>query len=232
MVKKKAAPKATKPIILSGIMLLIYGSIFYFVLLRFPNAKELLQTLEKLYATYGYGIIFLSAIIEGLFLVGNYIPGTAAILLGAAIAKSGKLFLPFVILLGTAGLLLSYCVNYFLGKYGWYHVLAQFGMEEPLRVAEEKLKKHGKKAIAVGYISPNGGAILSTAAGIVKMPFKRFLLLSIPSQLFWSTAWGSIAYIFGHAFVEFVMKYLSVIVMSVIFVWLLSRFFKKTQPIP
>jgi membrane-associated protein len=216
-----------------------YGLIAFYVIviiiLRFniPDTKTLIEMITVLYQKYGYLIVFISGILEALFLVGMYVPGTAAILLGAVVARSGAVSLPLIIFLGTVGMCIGYSINYYMGKHGWYHVLAKFGLEKGIVETEKKMKKYGVKAMFVGYISPNSGSLIATAAGVMKMPFGKFILLSALSQLFWSTVWGLVAYMLGPLFVEIALKYFSIIIWLVIAGWVIWNYvLKKKEGLP
>ena len=225
---EKKNEKPTLATYISYGLLAFYLIIIIIIRLRVPDAETIVAIITELYRTYGYAIVFLSGIIESLFLIGLYFPGSTAILLGAVVARTGAVSLPLIIGFGTIGILLGYIINYFMGMYGWYHVLSRFGIEQGLTEAEVKLKKHGFKAIALGYISPNTGSLISTAAGVTKMPFRKFLLLSALSQLFWSSFWGGIAYLLGTFFIELFLQYFTYIVWLIIGIWLLRAYvFKK-----
>lgn len=223
--KKQQLPESESTSKLPFILLFCYIAAVMYFKGKLPPAAELIAIITGFYATYGYLIVFLSGFIEAIFLLGFYFPGSAAILLGAVTAKSGAVSLPMIILLGTIGLTLGYSLNYALGKYGWYKILEKFGVHPALNEAQKKLEQHKYKALMLGYISPNSGSLLSTAAGILKLPFRQFLIMTSVSQLFWSSVWGIIAYIFGATFVELFLKYFSVIVTSVIVVWVLWKVF-------
>lgn len=209
------------------IILLFYLTLLTILRLKLPETKAIIEIVTTFYTTYGYPTVFLSGLIEGIFLIGFYFPGSAAILLGAVVARTGAVFLPFIMLVGTLGLLTAYCINYFLGKHGWSHILSRFGFADTLTRTEKKLTEHGTKALFFGYISPSSGALLSTAAGTLKMPFKRFFLLSLISQSFWSIMWGSIAYALGSVFVEVFLNYLVYIVMGIVAFIFLKEFWKQ-----
>jgi len=192
-----------------------------------PPADQIVRTISGFYERFGYPFIFVSGILESLFMIGFYFPGSAAILLGAALARTGVVFLPFIIFFGTAGIMLGYIVNYFLGKYGWYKVLSRFGLEKGIEVAQDKLEKHGPKAFFVGYLSPNSASLLSTAAGVTGYPFVKFLLYSLISQIFWSSVWGVIAFLFGEIFINLFLKYAQFVVVIIIGIFLVREFWKK-----
>lgn len=199
------------------------------ILLRIylPPAKEILSFIESFYSQFGYWIISVSGLLEALFLVGSYIPGSSAILLGAALSKNGVVFLPFVILLGTLSLTLGYTINYFLGKYGWYRALEKFGLKEGIHAAEKKLTKHRGKTLAFGYISPSIGSFVSTASGIAGIPFKTFIFTTLIAQLFWSTVWGTVAYLVGPIFVEYFLKYGVMVFYVIIGIMIIKQLIKS-----
>lgn len=205
----------------------IYILAVIFLRMHLPPAEQIIATISGFYERFGYPFIFISGILESLFMIGFYFPGSAAILLGAALAKTGVVFLPSIIFFGTLGIMLGYTINYFLGKYGWYTVLSRFGLEKGIKMAEEKLEKHGPKAFFVGYLSPNSASLLSTAAGVTGYSFPKFFLYSLVSQLFWSIVWGSIAYLFGEIFIDLFLKYAQYVIVVVIGIILFREYWKK-----
>lgn len=206
-----------------------YISFISFMYIRFRDPKELIQTITELYATYGYYLVFFGALIESTFLIGLYFPGSAIVLLGAATAKSGVLFLPFVILLATVSFSIGFTINYFLGKHGWYHVLAKIGLEGGITEAQKRLKSHRYKTIFLGYFNPGSAAFISTAAGVMKVPIKQFVMASICATLFWNTVWGIIAYTFGLTLVEYFIKYFGFVVMGFVSLYLLRKYHKERK---
>lgn len=199
------------PLLLLG----IYIAVLFFIRGQLPDPKTLIASIKEFYSVYGYFFSFFGAFLEGLFLVGMYIPGSTVVLLSAVMARAGVLSFPVAYLLATAGFLLAYCINYALGRYGWYHILAKFGMEGGITMAKNKLHEQKSKAILVGYIIPGSAAFLSTAAGVTHYPFRDFFLASLVAQLFWGLVWGGLAYIFGLPLVEFILKYFIFVIIAV-----------------
>jgi len=206
--------------------LIIVGYIvaIFFITGRLPTPADLLRSIREWYLLYGNYLVFVAALLEGTFLLGLYVPGSTIILFGAALSKSGAIGLPSVLFLATVGLLLGYTINYFLGKYSWYHILSKFGLEKGIDEATDKLRKHGGKAIFVGYVFPNGGAFLSTAAGVMKMPFGKFFIYSVLAQTFWILVWGSIAYFLGSVFVDLFMKYFGYVIVGIIGIYIIKKY--------
>jgi len=214
-----------------GITLLLgfYFAFFIFVRGRIPDAETLLGFIKELYKTYGYYLVFFGALLEGTFLIGLYVPGSATVLLGASLSKTGVVQYPIVLVLATVGLLISYTINYLLGKYGWHHVLARLGFNKGIEIAKDKLEKHQAKTIFLGYFHPGSASFFSTAAGILKVPFKKFLILSLLAQSLWGILWGSLAYYLGLPMVEFLLKYFVFVLPTIIIIWMVRKIIIKKK---
>lgn len=161
-----------------------------------PSTQVLGETAAKLFETYGLLIIFVAAFLEGLILIGNYFPGAFIIVLGVVLSASlgGAIG---VLVIGTAGLMLSHALNYYLGKHGWHRLFQKFGVGRSVDNSKEKLLKKGGYAIFFTYWNPSMAAVVDTAAGLLDMDIKRFLFVSLASSLFWNTLVAIIAYALG-----------------------------------
>ncbi len=208
-----------------------YMGLAIFIRSRFPNTQDLITVIKDIYLTKGYVLIFFAALLEAMFIVGLYIPGSAVVILGAAFARTGVISFPLVLLVGTSGLMLGYIINYFLGKYGWYHLLSKLGFEKGIEAAKRKLAQNKIKTSLLGYIAPSSASFISTAAGALHMPIGKFIFLSVIAQSFWSFIWGTTAYWFGVPFVESVLKYSFMIFFLVLGIWIAKRLVKaKISP--
>ena len=223
LLAKKLSPQDLLPF---GI-LAFYLVVAVLIRLYLPPAQVILDTVAGFYRTFGYPFVLFSGLLESLFLIGFYFPGSAAILLGAAIARTGAVSLPLVIFFSTVGFMVGYTINYYLGKFGWYKILARMGFEKGIHIAGEKLEKHGEKALFLSYFSPNTASLISTAAGVTKYPFKKFFFVSLLSQTFWSILWGSITFMLGDIFVELFAKYATFIVYGILAIVIIRQFWKR-----
>lgn len=210
-----------------AICFLIYTVILLVIRNHIPDAPALIDQVKKVYGVYGYDLIFLGALLEGTFLVGFYVPGSFIVLLGAALSRSGVVSFPLVVLFGTLGLSLGYIVNYALGRFGWYRILSGFGFDKGIETAKDKLKHYQDRTIFYGYMMPSTASLLSTAAGIMKIPFKKFVVQSVLTQLFWSLLLGGLAYIFGMVFVEIFLQYFGFIALTGFVLWAIKKLREK-----
>lgn len=205
----------------------IYVAIFIFLQGKLPDPKTLLAWIENLYKHYGYIVVFAGALIEGLFLIGNYFPGSTIVFAGAALSRKGILLFPLALCLAIIALNIAFIINYILGRYGWYHILEKYGLHESLLKAKETIQKNETKAFLAGYAIINTAAILSTAAGVIKMPFKKFIVYSIISQTIWGIVWGTVAYTFGLQIIEAINSYLPAIIFGIGLIWIIRHVYKN-----
>jgi len=161
-----------------------------------PPADVLLEKVRGWFELYGLPVLFLSAILEGVLIVGGYFPGIFVIFVSVLLARS-PLEAVIAVAVGTLGLLLAHALNYALGKHGWYRLLVKFGAQSSLEESKGKLEQRGGWAIFGSYWLPSLGALMDTAAGILQMPFRQFFRYSLQSSIFWNTLVGTTVYLLG-----------------------------------
>ncbi|TSC62364.1 MAG: membrane-associated protein [Parcubacteria group bacterium Athens0416_74] len=206
---------------LFGLMAL--GS-FYVVwtLLDLPPTEQVVEIAKVYFDKYGLLTIFICAIIEGILLAGWYFPGSFVIVLGVFLAGDDYRQLVEVFAVTTAGLLLAYMFNYFVGKYGWYTLLSALGFREALEKAKEQLTYYGPRAVFLTFWHPNLAALTSTAAGILHMPFRTYITYTIAATVLWDTFWTIVGYSLGEAALtvigpQFVVAFIVLWVAAILF---------------
>lgn len=174
----------------------LFTSIFLvWEIFNLPPEEVIIETLRSQFERNGLPVLFLSSIVEGMLLVGNYFPGVFVIFLGVIVARS----IPEAVIavsVVTAGLLIAHVANYMLGKYGWYRLLIKFGLKSAIEKAREDLIQKGPIAIFASYWLPSAGALTDTAAGIMRMPLQTFFIYSAASTVFWDVIAGFLVYTF------------------------------------
>lgn len=165
-------------------------------LFDFPPLEVLLPQLKELLGDYGLPILLVSAMLEGMLLVGAYFPGLFVICVSVLLADS-VVEAAVAIFVGTVGLLVAHVANYALGKYGWYNLLVKFGLKGAIDESRENLVKRGPWAVWGSYWLPSMSALTDTAAGIIRMPFRTFFTHSVLASFFWDTVAGTIMYVVG-----------------------------------
>ncbi|TSC86488.1 MAG: membrane-associated protein [Parcubacteria group bacterium Gr01-1014_8] len=196
---------------------------FYLVwtLLDLPPQEEIISLAREYFDNYGLLTVFVSAILEAALMVGWYYPGSLVIVLGAIFAGSDLVQLGEVLFITSLGFLVAHTFNFYIGKYGWYRLLVALGFREALEKAKSQLIRYGPRAIFLTYWHPNLGALTSTAAGILSMPFRTVALYSIAATLLWNTMWTTLAYFLGDKAIaaigpKFVLAFIAVWVLLIL----------------
>lgn len=173
--------------ILLGVFIILYR------LFDFPQPEELAQYIVKSYEQYGLVIVFVSAIIESLFMLGIYLPGSLAIVLAVFSLGNNNYNLFYIGSLAVFGFTVSNIINYFLGKYGYYRLLLFFNQQEIIDKMQKRLEKNSWRTIFLTSFHPNFLAITMVCLGIGKINLFKSIFSSTVSLIFWVTLWTFIA---------------------------------------
>jgi len=214
VIMKKIIKSLAIPLILLAtlVIFLVIASIF------FPTPDALLDVLKKYFALYGYPVLIISAIIESIPVINIYFPGSSIILLAAAFSREGSLNIFWVIFLTAGSFCITYALNYWIGHAGWQKIFVKFGMGEALEKSKKQVEKRGDWWIWISYIHPNLGALTSTAFGVMKLPFKSFMIQSVFANLVWTFFWGFLMYYSSGGVVQILTARWLLIAILIIFV--------------
>lgn len=193
-----------------------------------PTSEELIEVFADLYRKYGYEIIFISALLEGLVLVNLFVPGMLALALGAVFARTGETDLTLVILTASLGIVLGYVIDFLMGYFGFGDTLKKLGYEGFLQTSKEKLKRFGNRGLVIGFFHSNVGSFLALAAGTIRYSFVNFIVVAVASTLVWATLWGIAAFYFGEVFLLVIKKYSFLVVLAIIGFLVIANLWKNS----
>ena len=136
--------------------------------------------------------IFLVACGECLAIAGLLVPGTVLLFALAVLAGSGVLELWQTLLLAFLGGLSGDLLSYLLGRQQHQSIRQlPYLREHPqwLAAAEQYVQRYGMVSLLVGRFIGPLRPLLPMVAGMLDMPFVRFLLLSLLASAGWSVAY-------------------------------------------
>jgi membrane protein DedA with SNARE-associated domain len=214
---------AGAPIVVLGILVNLYIAWNVFDL---PSKEALISVARDYFATYGYYFAFVSAFIEGLLFINWYFPGSFIVFLSVIIAGEGELNIFLVLSVVVLGFFLASLVDYLVGKYGWYRLFLKLGLSEPIEKSKEKLLKRGPWILLAMYWHPNFGAISATAAGILMIPFRKFLIYCATALIFWDSFWGTLVYFLGPKALRLMDIRLGIVLIAV---WVICLFMQAKR---
>jgi undecaprenyl-diphosphatase len=136
--------------------------------------------------------IFLIAWLECLAIAGILVPGTLLLFAVAVLAGNGALTLGQTLALAYAGGLLGDLLSYATGRYFHQDIRRLPGLRhhpEWMLGAEFYFQRYGIASLLVGrYIGPLR-PMLPMIAGMLNMPFGRFVLVSLLASAGWAVAY-------------------------------------------
>lgn len=203
--------------VLFGVIFFVGYTVRYIeTTLGFTTDTAVINFLKGFILEYGLIVSFIGAFLEGLLLIGWYFPGSFIIFLSVILSGSPERAAVSVAVV-TLAMYFAYVVNYILGRYGWYKVLARFGMQELITDAQKKIETHAPKAFFFSFWQPGLASFTSTAAGVLRLTWKSFFLYAGASLVFWNVFWGILAYTVGESIIETLFNPYAIL--AFIFVW-------------
>lgn len=163
--------------------------------------------------------------------------GPVVTLISAMLASLGAFFWPWVLVLSILGDVIGDIILYVLGyKYGMHfvrHVGKYIGITEALvKKMERYFQNHGGKTIFAVKSTIGLCWATFTAAGIVKMDFKKFLRYSFLGGIVWSGSLVAMGYFYGYLW-RSIKEYIDwigwVIAIIAIISFAIITFYKKYQ---
>jgi membrane-associated protein len=149
-----------------------------------------------------YVFLFL---ISALDVVFPLVPSETSVILAGVLAGSGDLSIGLVILFAAGGAILGDNVSYWIGRTVGHRIVARFFTGERhkrIEWAEEQIEKRGPYLIIVGRFIPGGRTAITLAAGLLEMPWHRFIVFDVIAGVVWATYASMLGYVGGKTFEE------------------------------
>jgi membrane protein DedA with SNARE-associated domain len=147
----------------------------------------------------GYGGITFGMMLQA---VGVPLPSEVMMSFGGYLAYTHELALIPVIVAGTLGDTSGAVISYFIGYYGGRPLVERFGRlifirERELAHAHDWIVRFGARAVLACKLLPGVRAVASLPAGVVRMPFGKFIAFTLLGSAIWCTGFASIGLALG-----------------------------------
>src|SRR5580692_1615271 len=148
---------------------------------------------------YGYALLFVWVLVEQ---GGLPIPATPLLLAAGALAGRGRMHFPLVILVGTTACLAADIFWYSFGKRRGAIVLnllcrIALVLVSCARRTETRFANWGPRTLLICKFVPGLNTAAPALAGMVNLPYGRFLLFDLIGGLLWSLAFTTLGFIFS-----------------------------------
>jgi membrane-associated protein len=140
------------------------------------------------------GTVFFLAAAETALFVGFLLPGELAVILGGVLAARAHVPLAGVLAAGVAGPILGDSIGYFLGRrYG--EEVSHRKLKKRWERAQRWIKQKGAPAVFLGRFVAFVRTVVPAAAGVSRMPYRRFLPWSVAAGILWGTGSALLGYV-------------------------------------
>ena len=165
---------------------------------------SIFNTILSLSGVLAYAVVGALAFLESALFIGLVLPGETALLLGGVLASQGRVSLPVLLGVAVVAAVLGDSVGYEVGRRSGPALKAgrlgrKIGDQRWAR-AEAYVSKRGGSAVFFGRWVGLLRALVPAVAGMVRMPYRRFLAYNVAGGALWSVAVVLLGYFAGASF--------------------------------
>jgi membrane protein DedA with SNARE-associated domain len=163
-------------------------------------AQHIFDFFRECLAQYGYWAVAAALLLEN---AGVPVPGETILLLASFLAYSEhRLHLPYIILVGVCAATIGDNLGFLIGHYGGRPLLTRYGKvlfirPETIEQGEKLFARYGAATIFVARFIAGMRVIAGPVAGILRMPWRKFVISNFLGAVLWVTVISSVGYLFG-----------------------------------
>jgi undecaprenyl-diphosphatase len=151
-----------------------------------------------------YLAVFALPFLEASVFLGFVFPGETALVLGGVLASQGRVNVVGVVVVAVVGAISGDAVGYFVGRrFGpglQSSRLGQLVGDKRWQASEQFLNRRGGPAVFVGRFTALLRALVPSAAGMAKLPYKTFAIWNALGGTAWATGFVLAGYLAGESY--------------------------------
>ena len=151
-----------------------------------------------------YAVVFALPFLEASIFLGFVFPGETALVLGGVLASQGRLSLPLVIACAIVGAITGDAVGYAVGRrFGPALQRSRLGQivgAPRWNATEEFLRRRGGPAVLLGRFTALLRALVPSAAGMARLPYRTFFVWNAIGGIIWATTFVVAGYLAGESY--------------------------------
>ena len=161
--------------------------------------ERLIAAFLSIPGPWAVGAVFFLAAAETALFLGLLVPGELAVILGGVLASRAQVPLAGILVAAVAGPILGDSIGYYLGRRYGENVRHKRHTKHWAK-AQSWIKKRGAPAVFFGRFVAFLRSFVPAAAGVAKMPYKRFLPWNVAAGVLWGTGSALLGYVAGENF--------------------------------
>jgi membrane protein DedA with SNARE-associated domain len=135
--------------------------------------------------TYGLWALAVGSVIETLFMIGVYLPGSLVIVISVALFGRDVEFLFKVFLCINIAAFFTNIANYYIGKTGVYRFFKWMGAQKAIDNAHAQMNNYGTWSIFLSGVHPNLLGIMIAYAGLSRKSLVKTMIVSLVTTVVW-----------------------------------------------
>ena len=188
---------------------------------------------------WGYLILFLSAVVETLPVLGTFIPGHTVVFFSGFLAYAGIFRLDAAIVVAFAGAVTGDLLAYIIGRKYGHDFIIRYGKyfflnEKRYEKTKAMIEEHAGKTLIIGRFGSFTRALTAFIAGTSKVKFHKFIFYAIIGGAAWASSSVLVGYFFGQGF-ETAAKYfgwfIAIAIVAIVLIILGYRLLNKRRHI-
>jgi membrane protein DedA with SNARE-associated domain len=162
---------------------------------------DILNTLTKLFISYGYWTVFVGVMLEN---AGLPVPGETILLAAGFFAAGGHFSLPLVMLVAATGAVTGDNIGFAVGHHYGRGFLVRYGKYvflTPRRLVHinDFFEKHGEKTILIARFITGLRVFAAIFAGASAMRWRVFFIYNVAGAILWAVIITTLGYLFGNS---------------------------------
>jgi membrane protein DedA with SNARE-associated domain len=159
--------------------------------------------IEELFDQYGLWVVSIAVLLENSMFLGLLVPGAIILILAGLSAENGSINIWYVFGLAIAATIIGDTMSYLIGRMGWTRALERTSMGPQIEKIRERMDQHTTWIILAYHFAGYSRMIGPAAAGIFRIPYRRWAPLDYLGGALWVFAFTMAGYFLGLAGVEF-----------------------------
>ena len=158
--------------------------------------------LLHLHGPLAYGLVGLLTFAEAALLVGIFIPGETAVVVGGVLAGLGRVNLATMIVVVVVCAIVGDSVGYEVGKKAgpWFLERRPLKGNLGVRKSMAMLERYGGPAVFLGRFVAVARAVIPGLAGVSGLRYRTFLFYNALGGLIWGIGYTVLGYVVGLSF--------------------------------
>ena len=162
-----------------------------------------LKQLERLFADYGYYVVFIGVLIENSMFLGLLVPGAIILMLAGLAAENGTMNIWLVFALAIIATIIGDTISYCIGRLGWTRALERTGMGNMIEKVREPMENNSTWLILVYHLAGYSRVVGPAAAGLFRIPYRKWAPLDYLGGTIWVVLYTMLGVALGWMGLEF-----------------------------